>query len=143
KILKPVLWCLVLLVLRWCRLLLWHGLILRLAVPWLRLRLRCIILAGLQRWVIRLGDCSMLHARLISRPVQHHHIAGDDFSGVALNAILFPFTGSELAFKVGAAALLQILLNDLRQLAVHGNAVPFGLLDFLAGGFVVIAFVGG
>src|SRR5690606_35744179 len=119
KILKPVLWWLVLLILR--RLLLWRGLILRLAVPWLLLR--CIILAGLQRRVTRLGDCSMLlHALLISRPVQHHHVVGDDFSGVALNAIFLPFPGTQLAFKIGTAALLQILLADFRQLPVHSNA---------------------
>src|SRR5690606_29848522 len=116
------------------------------AAHWCRRHWRGLHRGGLH-WgsilIVHHGGRGAVRPHVVAGTIQHHHVVGDDFSGVTLNPVFFPFTGTQTAFKVGAAAFFQVLLADFRQFAVHGNTVPFGLFNFLAGGFVVIAFVGG
>ena len=83
---------------------------------------------------------AITHTLAFTAAIEHLHIAGDDFSGIALYPILFPGTGAQTAFDIEFGAFLDIFGHDLGQPLVEHYPVPFGALLSLSGVLVFPAF---
>ena len=59
---------------------------------------------------------------------EHLHFAGDNFRGVAINAVLVcPFARLQTPLNIHPAAFVQVLATNFSQLAPGNDAVPLGL----------------
>ena len=68
--------------------------------------------------------------------IQHLHFVGDDLGRIALNAILLPRASTQAAFDIDLRALLDILVDYLREAIEEHHAVPFRLFLRLTGSLV-------
>src|SRR5688572_15912899 len=76
--------------------------------------------------------------------VEHLHLVGDDFGGVAVVALfVLPLAGAQRPFDVHLRALLQVLAGDFTQASEQRHVVPLGAFLVLAGLLVLPVFAGG
>jgi len=87
--------------------------------------------------------CAAAATPTITPAIEHLHLIGDDFGGVAILTVLaLPFSSLNTALDIDLAALLQVFAGDFAEPIEQHDPMPLGLFLRLAGLLVLPAFTG-